>query len=255
MRDATGELADRFHFLHLPNLQLSSFPFSDGIGERRICVSELCCCLARMRDPNSKGTDCGYEAGDNGDGKQRYSTPGRRESRFQKVGLVPLKGSEVVAKGAHQCQALSLKHQLTSAVEISGAAQCNRTLSKTDALIDQGLRLCEKRYLLRVIGDEFSEFVDLAGKLSHAAGKRLDKPFIAGQYETSLSDFRILQQRPDGGDLVLNLEGVSHPVNLGYVPASEPNGESQNYSHAYGRSFRYLLLGYFRHSPAPPHIQ
>ena len=99
------------------------------------------------------------------------------------------------------------------------------------------------------------EFVHLAGKLSSAVGVRLEKSFVAGQNETSLSDFHILQQRPNGGDLGLNLKGVANPASLAHVAASEPYGESQNYSDAYGRRFRYSLLGYFRHSPTPPHIR
>ena len=99
MRDAAGEMADRFHLLHLPNLQLSSFPFSDGIGERRVRTGELCCRLARMGDPNSKGTDCRHEAGDDGDGEQGDSPPGRRKSRFQKVRLVPQHALEIGHEG------------------------------------------------------------------------------------------------------------------------------------------------------------
>jgi hypothetical protein len=83
VRDAARKLADRFHLLHLPDLQLGGFAFGDGVSERDIRAGKLSRRLAGMRDPNGKGTDRCGQAGDDGNDKKGNGSLGRRDPYFQ----------------------------------------------------------------------------------------------------------------------------------------------------------------------------
>ena len=98
----------------------------------------------------------------------------------------------------------------------------------SQALGNHGPHLCDGRHLQRVIEGQPRQGIQFRTEQLLGAEEGAEEALFTRQDVAALSDFGVLQVRPDLGDLAFHVQRVAHQIRLSDVARAEPQRQGQD---------------------------
>ena len=219
MGDAAGQLADRFHLLHLPYLRFRPLAGGDLVAQRGIRCGQLLLgeidlvhAPAHVEGTESADQKNTEQSDDRGPAQPLPGADGGRQAGLQHGVLVLPDIGDDGAKAIHVDLAAIAAHGLQCGVAVAGPVEGDRLGELAKLVVHRRAQFAELGQPGRIV--RHGALQDLEFGRQRIDGRLVGREVggFAGQQEAPLAGLGILHQRQRGDDVALQFERLTRGI-------------------------------------------